>query len=147
MHLKQRKMNSNLLEYEDVPYFGLQPHPMAFTLVILPYILKTTWFMNIILWNYESVWPNMWPQNKYRSLWPIFHGPVILAYILKTVCVWTSYFGIMSKYDTMFDLKISEVTVTYISWSSDFALYVEDYLMYEHHTLWLWVHMTHLISK
>ena len=35
----------------------------------------------------------------------------------------------------MFDLKISEVTVTYISWSSDFALYVEDYLMYEHHIL------------
>ena len=27
-----------------------------------------------------------------------------------------------------------QVTVTYISWSSDFALYLEDYLMYEHHT-------------
>ena len=25
--------------------------------------------------------------------------------------------------------------MTYISWSSDFALYFEDYLMYEHHTL------------
>ena len=41
--------------------------------------------MNIILWDYESVWPDMWPQNKCRSLWPIFHGPVILPYILKTV--------------------------------------------------------------
>ena len=28
--------------------------------VILPYILKTTWYMNIIIWDYESVWP----QNK-----------------------------------------------------------------------------------
>ena len=29
----------------------------------------------------------------------------------------------------------------YIPWSSDFALYLEDYLMYEHHTLGLWVSM------
>ena len=40
--------------------------------------------MNIILWNYESVWHDIWLQNKCRSLWPIFHGPVILPYILKT---------------------------------------------------------------
>ena len=40
--------------------------------------------MNIIIRNYESVWPYVWPQNKYRSLWPIFHGQVILLYILKT---------------------------------------------------------------
>ena len=55
--------------------------------VILPYILKTIWCMNIILWDYESVWPNVWPQNKCRSLtqWSIFHGPVILLYILKTI--------------------------------------------------------------
>ena len=117
--------------------------------VILPYILKTIWCMNIILWDYESVWPDVWSQNKCRSLWPIVHGPVILPYILKTVwcmnillrnsesvwpdiwlkinvghcdqyfmvqwfCfifwrlfdVWTSYFGIMSQYETTFDLKI-----------------------------------------
>ena len=41
--------------------------------------------MNIIIWDYESVWPEVWPQNKYRSLWPIFHGRVILHYILKTI--------------------------------------------------------------
>ena len=28
-----------------------------------------------------------------------------------------------------------KVTMTYISRSSDFALYLEDYLMYLHHTL------------
>ena len=47
------------------------------------------WFclicMYIILWEHESVWPSVWPQNKYRSLWPIFHGPVILPCILKTI--------------------------------------------------------------
>ena len=39
----------------------------------------------IILWEYESAWHNVWPKNKCRSLWPIFHGPVILPYILKTI--------------------------------------------------------------
>ena len=67
--------------------------------LILPYILKTIWYMNIIIWDYESVWPKLLPQNKY-------------------------------------------VTVTYILWSSDFALHLEDYLMYEHHTLGLRVSMT-----
>ena len=41
--------------------------------------------MNIIIWDYESVWQDSWPQNKCRSLWPIFHGQVILCYILKRV--------------------------------------------------------------
>ena len=42
--------------------------------------------MNIILQDYETVWPDIWPQNECRSLWPIFHGPVILSYILKSIC-------------------------------------------------------------
>ena len=29
--------------------------------------------------------------------------------------------------------------MSYISWSIDVALYLEDYLMYEQHTLGLWV--------
>ena len=32
--------------------------------------------------------------------------------------------------------------MTYISWFSDFMLHLEDNLMYEHHTLGLWVSMT-----
>ena len=35
----------------------------------------------------------------------------------------------------MLDLKIKWVTVTYISSFSDFALYLEGYLMYKHDTL------------
>ena len=30
----------------------------------LPFILKTVWCMNIILLDYESVWHDIWPQNK-----------------------------------------------------------------------------------
>ena len=154
------------------------PWPIFHGPVILPYILKTFWYMNTILQDYESVWHNIWPQNKCRSLWPVFHGPAILPYILKTVwcmniilqdyesvwpdiwpkinvvhcdlyfmvqwfCliswrlfdIWTPYFGIMSQYDPMLDLKINVG-------HCDFALYLEDYLIYEHHTLRLWVSMT-----
>ena len=41
--------------------------------------------MYIILSEYESVQLDIWPQNKCRSLWPIFHGPVIVPYTLKTI--------------------------------------------------------------
>ena len=47
----------------------------------------------------------VWPKNKCRSLWPIFHGSVIVPYILKTT--WASLFGIMNQYDLMHDLKIN----------------------------------------
>ena len=45
---------------------------------------KTFWCMYIILSEYESVQPDAWPKNKSRSLWPIFFGPVIVPYTLKT---------------------------------------------------------------
>ena len=31
-----------------------------------------------------SMTPDVWPKNKCRSLWSVFHGPVILPYILNT---------------------------------------------------------------
>ena len=52
---------------------------------VCPFILKTVWCMNIILSDYESVWHDIWSRNKCRSLWPIFHGPVILPYILNSI--------------------------------------------------------------
>ena len=73
-------------------------------------ILMTNWCMNIIIWDYESVWPYVWPQNRCRSLWPIFHGQVILLYIfayIRLFHVWTSLFGIMTQYDPKFNLKIN----------------------------------------
>ena len=110
--------------------------------VILPYILKTVWCMNIILQDYESVWPNIWHQNKCRSLWPIFHGPVILPYILKTV--WCMNI-ILQDYESVWpDIWPQNKCRSFwhILWPSDFALYLEAYLIYEHHTLGLWVGLT-----
>ena len=48
----------------------------------------------------------------------------------------------MSQYDLRFDLKINVGHCDVYFMSSDFALYLEDYLMYEHPTLGLWVSMT-----
>ena len=39
-------------------------------------------YLMYVLWNNESVWPDVWPRNTYSSLWHKFHGPVILPYIL-----------------------------------------------------------------
>ena len=116
------------------------------------------WFCPIF-WRLFDIWtpyfgimgrydPMFDLKNICRTLWPIFHGPVILPYVLKTIqwlniilmsqygptsdlkifvgrcdlyfnvhwiCliswrlfdVWTSYFGIMSQYDTKFDLEIN----------------------------------------
>ena len=115
----------------------------------LPYILTTVWCMNIILQDYESVWPDI-DLKITRSLWPIIHGPVTLSYIMKSIwymntilwdyesvwpdvrpkinvghcdlyfmvkwfcliswrlfAIWTPQFGIMSQYGPVFDLKIS----------------------------------------
>ena len=160
------------------------PWPTFHGPVILPYILKTFWYMNTILQDYESIWPDIWPQNKCRSLWLIFHGPVILRYILKTIwymntilwdyesvwpdvwpkiiighcdlnfmvqwfclasrrlyAAWTSYFRIMSRYDLTFDLNIN-VGRYDLYFMVQWFCHLEAYLIYEHHTLGLWVSIT-----
>ena len=60
-------------------------HDLYFTVQWFCLISWRLWCMHIILWDYESVWPDVWPQNKCVSLWPIFYGPVILPGILKTI--------------------------------------------------------------
>ena len=56
-------------------------------------------------WDYKSVWPDVWPQNQCRSLWPIFHGPLILPDILKTIWYMKTKLG---DYESVFfTLKIN----------------------------------------
>ena len=73
------RVNIILRDYESV-WLDVWPQnkyrslwPIFHGPLILPYIL-TIWYMNSILWDYESVWP----QNICRTLWLIFHGSVIL---------------------------------------------------------------------
>ena len=110
--------------------------------VILPYILKTIWLMYIILSEYKSVWSDVWSQNKCRSLWPIFMVQWLCLIPWRLFHVWTSLFRIVNQYDPMHDLKINVGHCDLYPWSSDCALYLEDYFMYEHHYLGLWICMT-----
>ena len=64
--------------------------------------------------------PNFWPQNKYKSTWPIFHGLGILLNIFTVTHTLT--------------LRSICRPVTYILWSSDFASYLEDCMMEKHCT-------------
>ena len=75
--------------------------------VIVPYTLKTISCMNIIICDYESVWPDAWPQNKCKSLWPIFHGQWFCVISWRLFDVWTLSLGIMGQYYRTFDLKIN----------------------------------------
>ena len=70
------------------------------------------WFC-LISWRLFDEWTilfgimSQYDLKKYRSLWPIFHGPVILPYILKTI--WCMYI-ILWEYESVrqtFDLKIN----------------------------------------
>ena len=54
-------------------------------------LARPIWCMNIIIWDYESVRPKVWPQNKYRSLWPVFNCPVIFALHLEDFLMYEHY--------------------------------------------------------
>ena len=55
-----------------------------------------------------------------------FIGPVILLYILKTICWTNAIIGILVPCDKKIYLIKCMWIVTYISWPSDFVLYLED---------------------
>ena len=52
----------------------------------------------------------------------------------------------MSQYDLKFDLKINAGHSYLISWSSNFACYLDAYLIYKHYTIGLWVSMTRSLT-
>ena len=99
--------------------------------LILSYILKTIWLINVVLelliqWDYKY-----WTETIYVCQGPIFHGPVILPYILKTIW-WTNVIvGILDPWDA----KLNHIKCM---WVSDLHFivqwlltYLEDVLMEE----------------
>ena len=87
--------------------------------VILRYILKTIRCMNIILRDYDQ------PFDLKINV-----GHCDLYFMVQWFCLmsqrlfgWVSYFQIMRQGDPNFDLKVN---MTYISWSSDFVLYLQS---------------------
>ena len=54
-------------------------------------------------WYNGSVWHKDWPHKIYVGQWPIFHGQVILPYILKTIWWMKVTLDIMDQCDTKID--------------------------------------------
>ena len=50
-------------------------------------------------WDVGSVWHKHWPEFMYICQWPIFHGPVILFYILKIICYINAIIGTLVPCD------------------------------------------------
>ena len=76
------------------------------------------------------------------STWPIFHGLVTLLYIFQIIWWMNIIVGVMDQCDTYITLPSLCWSVTYILWSSDFASYLEGYLMekrctWDNGSLWL----------
>ena len=53
---------------------------------------------------YLKINMSLWPQSKYKSTWPIFHGLVILLSIFKIIWWINIIVGIMDQCDTYIDL-------------------------------------------
>ena len=102
-----------------------------------------------MLREYQSVWPNIWPQNKCRSLWPIFHFPVILPYILKSI--WCMNI-ILWNYETVWQDIWPKINVGHcdlyflVQWFYLVSWRLFD-IIYEHHTIGLWVSMTRCLTS
>ena len=92
-------------------------------------ISERLWWISVIFSDNETLWHKLWPQNKYRSTWPIFHGLVILLNIFKIIWWMNTIVGILDQCDKKLTSSSICRSVTYILWSGDFASYLEDYLM------------------
>ena len=97
------------------------------------------WFC-LISWRLFDVWTSLFGiMNQYDltfdlkinvdhcGLYFMVHWFCIISWRLFDV--WTSFFGIMGRMTRHLTSKYLYVTVTYISWSSDFALYLQDCLI------------------
>lgn len=75
------------------------------------------------------MWSLNRPHNICRSCDLNFMVRWFLPYILKTIQRITFLLGKLAPCDTKLESKIYMIHVTYISWSIDFALYLEHFLI------------------
>ena len=96
---KCHNWNIGFLCYKNLPHkMYVGQWPTFHGSVILSYILKTTWWINVVL-EILIQCDKHWTETIYVGQWPIFHGPVILPYILNTIW-WTNVIiGILDPCD------------------------------------------------
>ena len=103
--------------------------PICHGPVILPYIVKTIWWINVIIWTLVPCDANiylitcMWVSDLHFMVqwfcllcWRLFDGWMLY---------WRYWFSVTQT------LTLNHIcrSVTCISWSRDFALYLKDYLI------------------
>ena len=76
----------------------------------------------------RSLWNDEWPRTIFRSLWPIFHDPVILFNISNTIRHINTILVLMGHCATTNDIY-RQVSVTYISWLDDFGVKITPTLL------------------
>ena len=95
---------------------------MVLWFCLISWSLFDRWTPYFGIMSQLTVWPDVRPENNCRSLWPIFHGPVILPYILKTVCnfilqdyesVWPNILP-QDKYRSLWPIFHGSVILPYI---------------------------------
>ena len=75
------------------------------------------------------------PYYIYVGQWPICYDPVILSLSWRLFDGWMLYRGYWFSVTLMLTWNCICRWVTYSSWSIEFALYLEDYLMHKYHSL------------
>ena len=108
---------------------------------VLPDILKTIWWANVITGILDPCDAKIY-HIKYMCVSD-------LHFMVQRFCLisWILFDGLMLYWRYWFSvtqtLNWNYICrpVTYISWSSDFALYLTDYLMDKCHNLEYWIHV------
>ena len=59
-----------------------------------------------MLWHYESVWPEVWPQINVDHCDLYFMVLWFGLISLMLFNIWTALFGIMNQYDQAFDIRV-----------------------------------------
>ena len=108
--------------------------PIFYGSVILPYILKTIWWTNAIIgrlvpcdakiYHITCMW---FSDLHFKVQWFCLISWRLFDWLILN---WRYWFSVTYTLNWNYICR----SVTYISWSSDFALYLEDYLMDKCHT-------------
>ena len=105
-------------------------------------------------WNIGSIWCKDLPHKIYVGQPPTFRGPVISwRHFDGGMMYWRYWFCVTQTWNWNYLCT----SLIYISWSSDFALYLEDYLMDKYynnpcdakiyHTKCMWVSDLHFMVQ
>ena len=91
------------------------PWPIFHGPVILLHILNVNWCMNIIIWDYELVWSNSWPESKCRSLIYISWSSDFMLHLEDNLMYYYHILGLCDLYFIALWFCLTSPTVWYLN--------------------------------